>query len=193
MMGLMIPDNLTVPGWNYPFTIKEFLLTLIVMSIMFTLFVKAPTIKPLIKLFKLNKLNKWEKFELLEGNILINLKLLKQIENLFKQGFIHKTEYEEFKNIYTKKLKEDIEKLKNFLKGEKDTHDFLKRAILIHALGMEKMFLKELFTYREIDEHIFKYLLKKIDTQIERLKKGLSQFKTFEEKQKKSLDIFERI
>ncbi len=193
MMWLMIPDNLSVPGWNYPFTIKEFLLTLIVMSIMFTLFVKAPTIKPLIKLFKLNKLNKWEKFELLEWNILINLKLLKQIENLFKQWFIHQTEYEEFKNIYTKKLKEDIEKIKKFLKEEKNTHDFLKRAILIHALGMEKMFLKELFTYREIDEYIFKYLLKKIDTQIERLKKGLSQFKTFEEKQKKKIDIFEKI
>jgi hypothetical protein len=31
-------------GWDYPFHIKEFLLILTITNIMFTLFVKAPTI-----------------------------------------------------------------------------------------------------------------------------------------------------
>lgn len=36
-------------GWEYPFHIKEFLLILTITNIMFTLFVKAPTISVMMK------------------------------------------------------------------------------------------------------------------------------------------------
>jgi len=52
-MVLMIPDSLTLPGWNYEFSIKDFLVVLVISSVMFTLIIKALTIQPLMKKLKI--------------------------------------------------------------------------------------------------------------------------------------------
>ena len=53
-------------GWNYDFDIKEFLLILTIGSIMFTLFIKAPTISVLMRYLKVDRLHKLEEFEYVE-------------------------------------------------------------------------------------------------------------------------------
>jgi CPA1 family monovalent cation:H+ antiporter len=63
IMVLMIPDDLTIAGWSYSLSIKEFLLVLVIGAIYFTLFVKGLTIRPLIKKLKISKLEDIEKLE----------------------------------------------------------------------------------------------------------------------------------
>lgn len=47
--------------------------------------------------------------------------------------------------------------------------ELIRRALSLHALGIEKQYLKDLFSYNEIEEKNFKYILNKINRQIERL------------------------
>jgi hypothetical protein len=67
----------------------------------------------------------------------------------------------------------------------------IKKAITLHALGIEKQYLKDLFHYHEVDEYNFKIILWKITRQIERIeiwKKQLRDHADIEHE----LNIFER-
>lgn len=68
----------------------------------------------------------------------------------------------------------------------------IRKAITLHALGIEKQYLKELFLYNEIDEKNFKFLLNKINNQIERIEEGKPQFKEICEEEF-APDIFQKI
>ena len=52
---LLIPDNLTVPGWTLDYSVRDFLLALTVGCILATLFVKAPLMGTIIRRLKLNE------------------------------------------------------------------------------------------------------------------------------------------
>ena len=67
----------------------------------------------------------------------------------------------------------------------------IKSALTLHALGIEKQYLKDLYHYHEVDEYNFKIILNKIIRQIERIEQGLPQIKT-EREAKTELNIFER-
>jgi hypothetical protein len=49
--------------------------------------------------------------------------------------------------------------MKELLDNEKDSSVLIKRAISLHALGIEKQYLKDLFKYNEIDENNYSILL----------------------------------
>lgn len=177
VMVLMIPDNFTLPGWNYNFSIKEFLIVLVISSVMFTLIVKALTIQPLMRKLKIWQLHSLEKFEYYEGQILALLKMLDKLENLYKVWYLLTEEYEELKNKYSEKLALAFKWMKKLLKDEKDKEWLIKKAISLHALSIEQQYLKELFKYNEIDELNYRVLLWKIKRQKERLEEWLPQFR----------------
>jgi CPA1 family monovalent cation:H+ antiporter len=53
IMAIMIPENFTLPDWNYSFTIRDFLIALTIGCIYFTLLIKALTIPGAIKRLKI--------------------------------------------------------------------------------------------------------------------------------------------
>ncbi len=67
----------------------------------------------------------------------------------------------------------------------------IKKAITLHALGIEKQYLKDLFHYHEVDEYNFKIILGKIIRQIERIDMGKSQIREIHS-MKHELNIFEK-
>lgn len=157
-------------GWNYDFDIKEFLLILTIGSIMFTLFIKAPTISVLMKFLKVDKLHKLEEFEYVEGKILSNLKVLEKLNTSYKKAYLTKIEYDDLAQKYSDRLKEAVESMQWILADkEQNVEDLIRRAISLHALGIEKQYLKELLFYNELDEKNFKYILRKIEKQMERI------------------------
>jgi CPA1 family monovalent cation:H+ antiporter len=157
-------------GWNYDFDIKEFLLILTIGSIMFTLFIKAPTISVLMKYLKVDKLHQLEEFEYVEGKILSNLKVLEKLNTSYKKAYLTKIEYEDLADKYSVKLKEAVDSMQGILSDkDQNVDDLIRRAISLHALGIEKQYLKELLFYNELDEKNFKYILRKIEKQMERI------------------------
>ncbi|MDP2090133.1 MAG: cation:proton antiporter [Candidatus Gracilibacteria bacterium] len=181
MMVLLIPgvgdpDYLKIlafqeiVGWSYTFSIKEFLIVLTIGSIMFTLFVQAPLIPRMMRQLQVDKLHKLEEFEYDEGKILANMKILEKLNSTYKKAYITKNEYEELSFKYSKKLKDSLNHMKIVL-GDKEVEikTFTIRALSLHALGIEKQYLKQLFLYNEIDENNFKYILRKIEREIEKI------------------------
>lgn len=167
-------------GWNYDFHIKDFLLILTITNIMFTLFVKAPTIALMMRKMWVDKLHKLESFEHEEGRILANFKILQKLHVSYKKAYLTQYEYDELKSTYTHKLANAVNKMKEILAWNSEEADTLiRRAISLHALWIEKQYLKELFFYNEIDERNFKYILRKIEKQMERIENESPQLRKF--------------
>lgn len=192
MMVLMIPDNLILPWWNFNFSIKEFLVALVVSSVMFTLIFKALTITPLVKKLKIDKIHSLEQFEYYEWSILAFLKMLAKLDESYKMGYLLKEEYEELKCKYENKLNKILDDMNKFLKNEKSSYDLIKRVISLHALWIEKQYLKTLFISNELDENNYRVLLWKIERQKERLELWLSQFKSEGDFSSDEKNIFEK-
>jgi hypothetical protein len=170
--------------WTYNFSIKDFLLVLTIWSIMFTLFVKAPTTPLMMKQLSVDKLHRLEEFEYEEWEILANLKIIEKLNSSYKKAYLTQIEYDELMSNYTKKLKGAIANMKTLLwEKPNDSKTLIRRAISLHALWIEKQNLKSLFLYNEIDERNFKYILRKIEKQMERIEHDNSQLRTISNNQ----------
>jgi len=176
-------------NWPYDYSIKDFILVIVISCIMFTLLIKATTIPLLMKKTGVSKLLDFEIFEYFEWNILMLFKVMKKIEMMHNKWGLTKSEYIELKEKYSKKLDTSVKNLGKFLKSHKrDSDELIKRAISIHSLWAEKKFLKELFLWNEVWEKNFRYILRKIEKQIDRL---YSNKKQFRKKWKNDYDFFQ--
>ena len=180
--------------WNYDFDIKDFILVITIWAIMFTLLIKATSISYIMKRMWVTKLHPLEEFEYDEAKIIANIKILKQLNKLYKKTYLTFDEYSQLKNKYEQKLDIATKGLKNLLKEEKSwSEKLIKRAISLYALWVEKEYLKELFKYNEISVGNFTFILRKISRQIERLELGLHQFSRVVDDKNDKNDIFENI
>ncbi len=180
-------------GWNYDFSIKDFILILVIGSIMFTLIIKATTIPALMRKTKVSKLHSFEKFEYFEGNILMMISVLSKLDMMYKKWWIIKKEYKHLKSKYGDRLEKWVKDFRKFLKDhDKSSEKLIRRAVSLHSLWAEKKFLKELFLWNEIGEKNFRYILRKIEQQIDRLSTGKGQLRKVN-KWENDYDIFQRI
>lgn len=176
-------------GWQYHYSIKDFVLLLTICCIMFTLFIKATTISWITKKLWINKLHELEKIEYEEWKILADLQVLEKLNNSYEKWYVTKEEYEELTNKYNSDLAKARTKLKEMLKNNSKAEQLIQKTLALHALWIEKQYLKNLFLVNEIDEKSFKYMLSKIDRQIERVEQWKEQIRWDDNKK----DIFEKI
>lgn len=189
MMVLMIPwkweewfDKILAfqqsVGWDFSYNIKDFILIIVIGCIMFTLLIKATTIPLLMKKTKVSKLNNFEKFEYYEWNILMLIKVISKLDNMYNKWAIIKKEYQNLIKKYNNRLDKVIKEFKEFLKEHKwNREKIIRRAISLHSLWSEKKFLKEMFLWNEIWEKNFRYILRKIEKQIDRLSSWKEQLR----------------
>lgn len=194
MMVLMVPGKWdewyekilafqTSVGWNFDFSIRDFLTVITIGSIMFTLFIKATTIWLMMRKLWVTKLHELEEFEHQEWKILAYLKMLEKLDNLYHKNYLTISEVNNLRLKYETELKEAIENLKKLINSKwiENGNELIRRALSLHALGIEKQYLKDLYAYNEIEENNFKYILNKINRQIERLESGKPQLKDIAE------------
>lgn len=142
---------------------------------------------------KLDKLHEIEEFEYEEGKVLMNIKVLDKLTQIEEKGYINKDEHHELRYKYESILNSSIENIKRLQEENSNNSQYIiKKAITLHALWIEKQYLKNLFHYHEVDEYNFKIILGKITRQIERIeiwKKQLRDHADIEHE----LNIFERL
>jgi hypothetical protein len=97
--------------------------------------------------------------------------IIEKIEMLNADYHISKHNYDALRHKYEAKREESQLKMQLFLQQHSNADQLLKQAIDLHALGIEKEYLKEMFRYNEVDELLYFYLLNKIERQMERLEK----------------------
>lgn len=203
MMAMMIPgvwdenyDKVLAfqnsVGWSFDFSIRDFVIVITIACIMFTLFIKATTIWYFMRKFEITKLHDLEQFEYFEGRILSYLKMLEKLNNICEKSYVNWNEVTDLRKKYENDLKNSVESLKKLLENiwQENAQELIRRALGLHALGIEKQYLKELFKYNEITERNFKFILSKINRQIERLESGKPQLKNIAD-DKISGDVFQ--
>ncbi len=180
--------------WNFAFSIRDFLTVITIWSIMFTLFIKATTIWVMMRKLGTTKLHELEQFEEQEWKILSYLKMLEKLDNLYQKNYLTINEVTNLRNKYESELRNSVEKVKQLIKSlwEENWYQLIRRALSLHALWIEKQYLKDLFAYNEIWEKNFKYILNKIARQIERLESGKPQLKEIAD-EKMELDFFQKL
>lgn len=166
-MVLLIPNDLAFDGWALALSPKEFLLSLTVGCIAATLFIKATTIQKMVRILKLDELTDIEKVEALEARALIHHEVQERIKKYEKRGYI---DPEVAQKLYAQH-QDEYELACKELTGE-NVQALALRVLRIYAIGIEKMHLKQLYHYNEVNERVFKRLTGKLQLQLEAIEKG---------------------
>ncbi len=188
VMVLLIPDTITLPGWAFDFTLKEFITALTIGCIYFTLFVKALTIGAMIRHFKLDELTPVEEAEYRQARSLIFSFGKEKLEDFYEKQYMSEATYQKLKqSLATQSLQaqKDCEQIMG-----RSENDF-EEALRVYALGIEKNFLGVLFQYHEVNESVYKKILTKLDMQLERVENGAEQIQSLDEEF--APDWFERL
>jgi len=83
--------------------------------------------------------------------------------------------YDSLRDKYLCKLKIARKSMTDFLHSQKNPEQLIHKAIALHALGVEKEYLQQMFTYNEIEEHLYLHRMAKIERQIGRAEAGTNQ------------------
>ncbi len=166
-MVLLVPDNLTFPGWALALSPKEFLLALTVGCIAATLFIKATTIQKMMKKLKLDELTDIEKVEAQEARALIHHEVQKRIKRYEERGYVAP---DVAQKLFKEHEEEYLTACKN-LTGA-DAKELALRVLRMYAIGIEKMHLKQLYHYHEVNEGVFRRLTGKLQLQLEAIEAG---------------------
>jgi CPA1 family monovalent cation:H+ antiporter len=188
---LLIPENMAVAGWVYTDSVRDVLLALTGGTIAVSLFIQATTIHPLIRRWNIDSISDVEKIEYDESRALIHARVLNQLIKANAKGYIDnetfsklKTKHAQAFTLWCNKRKEDVRSL-----YQGDT--LATRVLRMHAIGIEKLRLKELYMYEEVTERVYKKLGAKLDVQLQSLELGTVPRDTSLENN--SLDVFEKV
>lgn len=167
IMVLLIPDELSLPNWQYDFSIKEFIIVITIGSIYFTLLVKATTIGKVIRWLKIDALLPHEQMSYFKSKALIYQTLCAKSKDLFDNRDISESQYNALSHEYQTQYQQVCQQCKEQTKGLSHIGENMLR---IYTLAIQKGELKELFRRDEINESIYKKNMLILDTQTEKVK-----------------------
>lgn len=166
---LMIPADLSIPGWTLSITPREFILALTIGCIFFTIFVKATTIQALMGLLKLNRMTEEERVAFAEASALVHREVANRLHKFNERGYITDTTYKKLLAEHQAEYKIACDTLKGYSTGAGDMTAQVLRA---YAIGIEMMALKELYQYGEISETTYKRVHGKLVLQHDAIEQG---------------------
>lgn len=166
-MVLLIPDDLAFEGWSLALSPKEFLLAITVGCIAATLFIKATTIQNVMRRLKLDEFTDIEKVEASEARALIHHEVQERIKKYEERGYV---DPEVAARLYKQHEREYLDACKDLESGE--VKALALRVLRMYAIGIEKMHLKQLYHYNEVNERVFKRLTGKLQLQLECIEIG---------------------
>jgi CPA1 family monovalent cation:H+ antiporter len=163
---LLIPDGLRPEGWNYAFSPKELLLAMTIGCILFTLFLKALTIGPLMKKLQTNLPTPFRKaYEVALGMYYLQTEL-DRLEDQRQRGFVPDSHYHQMDAELQDKLREAQEEQEAISKQ----HPRIFIQVLRHiAIEVEARYLKELYVNDEVTEPVYRRLKGKLNLQKEKI------------------------
>lgn len=178
-MVFLVPASLTIAWRPFVFSVQEFLLTITITVILFSLVVQWLSMWRLVRILKLNKLYDLEEFEQYESELIVYHRILTKIDTMKSEYHIAHETAQILEQKYLAKVSESLLKMEVFLQTHKHSNDLVKQALALHALGIEKQYINEMFKYNEIPENLYHYMMRKIDVQESRIRAGSNQIRWF--------------
>ncbi len=167
---LMIPEDLTIPGWTHTLSPREFILALTIGCIFFTLFVKATTIQAFMSWLRLNRMTGIERVAYEEACALTHREVTERLQKFHERGYITTATYEKLLAEHKDEFKKACAAAKEF--AANGATDYTSQVLRIYAIGIETMALKELYQYGEISEGTYKRISGKLTAQLDAIEHG---------------------
>ena len=162
---LLIPADFTLAGWRYAFSPRDLLLAMTIGCILATLFLKAPTIGPIIRRLKINQPTPFQ--EAYHANLaLYYLRTeLARIESQRQRDFISDGHYQELKTEVTAQVQRvnASEKRLRSIYGAK----LFEQVLRYIAIDVEMRYLKYMYTNTEVSEKVYRKIKGKLNLQKE--------------------------
>lgn len=169
-MVLLIPDDLIVPGWNLATSPKDFILAITIGCIAATLFVKATTIKAMIRHYKLDSFTEIEEVEYQEAQALMHHQVTNQLSKYLERGYIDSDIADELLKEHDAAFKSASQRVAEL--SEDRRCDLAFRVLRIYAIGIEKRHLKALYHHNEVTEAVYRRIWGKLQLQLEAIEEG---------------------
>ena len=176
-MLLFIPENFAIPGWTLEFTVKEFLSVVVISCIVFSLIIKAISIRGMIEKMGMSCLSRIEEFTFHQLKEIIDKSILRRLAKIEEKHYVP----EQVSSTLIKKYETDDEKelmeIEKCCLRKAEFENLLKR----YALGIERSSALNTFESKQIDERTLKRILFKIEKQYLRIEMGQDQIKQEDE------------
>lgn len=185
---LLIPENLSLPGWVLETTPRDFILALTIGCIFFTIFIKATTIKWFMKILHLDRMTDMEQVEYQEACALTHREVVTRLRIFHERGYITTDAYEKLLSEHEREYQKACSVLQDF--SREHATDYTTRVLRIYAIGIEKRHLKDLYLYGEVSEAVYRRIMGKLTIQIEAIERGELEYDITIGRT--GLDIFER-
>lgn len=169
-MVLLIPDTLTMPGWEASLSIKEFLLAITVGCIFTTLFLKATTIGKFMQWLKLDGMTDVEAVEYQEAKALMHHEVSDRLSRYTKRGYISEDAARRLSTEHDRCYNDACQTILNLSSDTKTK--LVHRTLRIFAIGIEKRHLHDLYHHHEVNEAVFRRLRGKLQIQLEEIEFG---------------------
>jgi CPA1 family monovalent cation:H+ antiporter len=166
VMVLLIPDNLSLPGWSFAYSIKDFITALTIGCIYFTLLVKATTIGIIIRKLKIDALSDQEELGYFKSKSLIYHDMLNKLDDLLKHKQISDNQHHDLSAYYRSLLDQQHNQ---YSEPKPDSERLIEDMLSLFALNLEKTELKEIFRRGEINEIGYKKILNTLEAQTARV------------------------
>ncbi len=169
-MVLLIPDDLSIPNWTLDISPKLFLLAITIGCIAATLFIKATTIRSMVRKFSLDSFTPTEEIQYQEAQILMHHKVTEQLNLYVERGYVEAEIAKKLLKEHEEGFQYALSKIKNLSTAEYENLSF--RVIRIFAISIEKNHLKALYEHNEITESVYRRIEGKLRLQLEEIENG---------------------
>ncbi len=166
VMVLLIPDDLSLPGWSFAYSIKDFITALTIGCIYFTLLIKATTIGIIIRKLKIDALSDQEELGYFKSKALIYHDMLNKLDELLKHKQVSAAQHQELSDYYRSLRNQQHT---GYSEPKLDSERLIEDMLSLFALNLEKTELKEIFRRGEINETGYKKILNTLETQTARV------------------------
>lgn len=164
---LLIPEDLTIEGWAYAYSPRDFILALTTGCILATLFIKAPLIGKIMNRLKIDTPEPLKLAHQADLGIYYLLTEQNRLEIHNSRGFVADEQYDRVHDRLAKKLA-NARKERDELMHEYGARTF-EQSLHLTAINIEKTVLKQLFINREISERVFRKINGKLNLQREKI------------------------
>lgn len=164
---LLIPEDLTVTGWELPYSVRDFILALTIGCILATLFIKAPTIGPLVRRYKLDTPRAIDQAHEVDLGIYYLMTEQSRFATQKTRGFVGDSEYTVLENQLEEREKAAYARRDTLL----ETHGIklFVQSLHITAIDIEEHYLQDLYVNEEISERVYRAIKGKLALQREKI------------------------
>lgn len=164
---LLIPEDLSVPGWTLEYSVRDFVLALTVGCILATLFVKAPFIGVLIRKFKLDRPEPLDQAFETDLGMYYLLTAESRFDTHKTRGFVRESEYRQLKQTVRQRIEQATAERDELVREHSEK--LFVQSLNLMAIQIEELTLKQLYVNQEVSERAFRRIRGKLNLQKEKI------------------------